>query len=100
MITFLLFVIALIVNWRTARRKFILVALTLFVVAGLLAGVCLEPMFDEMKAIGFRDDVDPLLQSRAATWYALDWAVWSIGASAGVTLLLGLIRPVTPKSAS
>ena len=94
-ITSALFVIALGANWKTPRRSLLLVALTLFVSAGLVAGLYLEPVFDEMKAIGFRDEVDPVLQSRAATWYALDWSVWVVVAVAGLTLLLALIRPVS-----
>ncbi len=96
-ITALLFVIALIVNWKTPRRNLILIAFALFIVAGLAAGLYLEPLFDEIKAVGFRDEVDPELQRRAATWYAFDWGVWLVGASAGVALLLALIRPVTPR---
>jgi len=96
MITAGLFVIALVANWKTPRRTLLLLALTLFVIAGLVAGLYLEPIFNEMKAIGFKDEVDPVLQSRAATWYALDRAVWALGAVAGGTLLLALIRPETP----
>jgi hypothetical protein len=99
-ITAVLFVIALVANWKTPRRKLLLLALTLFVIGGLVAGLYLEPVFDEMKAIGFRDEVDPVLQSRAARWYALDWTVWGLGAVAGVTLLLALIRPVTTLKAA
>jgi hypothetical protein len=100
-ITALLFVIALVANWKTPRRKLLLLALTLFVIGGLVAGLYLEPVFDEMKAIGFKDEVDPVLQSRATRWYALDRTVWALGAVAGGTLLLALIRPVTaPKTAS
>ena len=100
MITSVLFVIALVANWKTPRRKLLLLALTLFVIGGLVAGLYLEPVFDEMKAIGFRDEVDPVLQSRAARWYALDRAVWALGAVAGGTLLLALIRPVTAVKAA
>jgi hypothetical protein len=92
-ITALLFLIALVANWKTPRRKLLLLALALFVLGGLVAGLYLEPLFDEMKSIGFRDEVDPVLQSRAAAWYALDWAVWATGAIAGTTLLLALMRP-------
>jgi hypothetical protein len=95
MITAVLFVIALVANWKTPRRKLLLFALALFVIAGLVAGLYLEPVFDEMKAVGFRDEVDPVLQGRAARWYALDWAVWALGAVAGLTLLVALIRPAT-----
>ena len=94
-ITFVLFVVALLANWKTARRKLLLLALALFIVGGLIAGLYVEPVFDEMKVMGYRDEVYPELQRRAATWYALDWAVWSMGAAAGIALLLALVRPVT-----
>jgi hypothetical protein len=100
MITFVLFVIALVANWRTPRRNLLLLALTLFVIGGLVAGLYLEPVFDEMKAAGFKDEIDPVLQSRAARWYALDRAVWALGAVAGGTLLLALVRPVTALKAA
>lgn len=99
MITSALFVIALIANWKTRRRNLLLLALTLFIAGGLVAGVFLEPIFDEMKAMGFRDEVDPALQTRAATWYSLDWAVWAMGLVAGLALLFALIRPVTTPTA-
>jgi hypothetical protein len=99
-ITFVLFLIALMANWKTTRRKLLLLALFLFIIGGLVAGLYVEPVFDEMTAIGFRDEVDPALQRRAAVWYSLDWAVWLIGASAGVAHLLALIRPVTTQTAT
>jgi hypothetical protein len=95
LITFVLLIIALITNWKTRRRNLLLLALTMFIFAGLMAGFFVEPIFDEMKAAGYRDEIDPILQRRAATWYALDWAVWSSGFVAGLSLLLALIRPVT-----
>ena len=94
-ITFLLLLLALAANWKTARRNLILLAFALFIVAGLAAGLYLEPVFDELKAVGFSDEVDRVLQSRARTWYTFDWAVWCVGASAGVALILALIRPAS-----
>jgi len=94
-ITFVLLLIALITNWKTRRRKLLLFALTLFLIGGLVAGFYLEPLFAEMIAKGYRDEVDPVLQSRAARWYAIDWMVWGLGVVAGLALLLALIRPVT-----
>ncbi len=100
-ISFSLFVIALITNWKTRRRKLLLLALTLFLVGGLVAELFLEPVFAEMIARGYSDEVDPVLQSQAARWYALDWAVWGLGVIGGLALLLALIRPVTtPKQAT
>ena len=94
-ITSVLFIVALITNWKTRRRNLLLLALTLFIAAALAANLILEPIFDEMKTMGYRDEVDPVMQSRAANWYALDWAVWGMAFGAGLALLLALIRPVT-----
>jgi hypothetical protein len=56
-------------------------------------------MFDEIKGIGYRDVVDPDLQARAATWYASDWGVWSLGLLAGIALLTALARPANQRAA-
>ena len=82
------------------RRKLLLGAFTLFLIGGVVAGVYLEPMFAKMIAIGYRDVVDPDLQARAATWYALDWGVWVLGLAAGIALLCALARPATNSRAS
>ena len=99
-ITTVLFLVALIANWKTDRRKLLLGAFTLFLIGGVVAGVYLEPMFAKMIAIGYRDVVDPDLQARAATWYALDWGVWVLGLAAGIALLCALARPATNSRAS
>jgi hypothetical protein len=70
-------------------------ALTLFIVVGLVSMLYLEPLFDELKASGYRDEIDPALQKRVATWYTADWAVWSAALVGGLALLLALIRPAT-----
>ena len=98
-ITLLLFVIALIANWRTARRKFLLVALGLFIAGGLFAGLYLEPMFDAMISQGYADHIDPVMQRDAATWYTIDWAVWAVGFAGCLSLLLALNQP-TPREGS
>ena len=99
MITSILLLVALIANWKTGRRKLLLLALSLFLIGTLMAGFLVEPIFADMIALGYSDQVDPALQARAAKWYALDWMLWGIAASAGVALLLALVRPVsTPKA--
>ena len=73
----------------------------MFLIGSLLAGFLVEPIFAEMISIGYSDRVDTALQARAAKWYALDWMLWGIAATAGVALLLALMRPVsTPKEAA
>lgn len=93
-ITFVLFLIGIIMNWKNRRRKFLLVALTLFVAGGLLAGFFLEPLFAEMIARGYSDQVDPVLQARTAKWLMLDWMVWGLAMLAGLVLLWALVLPV------
>ena len=94
MITFVLFIIALITNWKNQRRKLILFALTFFIIAGLVAGFFLEPVFADMIKRGYSDHLDPILQTQAKRWYFFDWIVWVLGLFAGLTLLIALIRPI------
>jgi Sec-independent protein secretion pathway component TatC len=94
-ITAVLFVIALIANWKTTRRRLVLAAFALFILGGVLAGFFLEPEFAKISEAGYRDVVDPELQRRARSWYALDWAVWTLTLVAGLALLLALAHPVT-----
>ena len=98
-ITAVLFLVALVANWNTDRRKLLLGSFALFLAGGAAAGLYLEPMFARMIAVGYRDVVDPGLQARAATWYALDWGVWGLGLIAGIGLLTALARPVTRRTA-
>jgi len=100
MITSVLFLIALIANWKTRRRRLLLLALALFVIGSLIAGFLVEPIFSEMLATGYSDRVDPALQSQAARWYAFDWMLWGVAASSGVALLLALITPTREQEAS
>lgn len=94
-ITLLLFIVALIANWKTSRRTLLLASFGLFLVGGLLAGLVLEPEFASMIATGHSDTIDPALQRRAASWLAYDWAVWGLSLAAGIALLLALARPVS-----
>lgn len=93
-ITFILMIIALVANWKTDRRWILAAAFGLFLLGGLLAGILLEPEFADITRGGYRDVVDPALQSRARNWYLLDWSVWSCTLMAGIALLLALARPV------
>ena len=98
-ITALLYIVALVANWKTQRRMLLLVSLALFVCSGLIAGVVLEPEFAKMVATGYSDTVDPELRGRAAQWYYFDWAAWGVIVLAGLALLLALSRPAVPKNA-
>ena len=98
-ITGLLFIVALIANWKTPRRALLLASFGLFLIAGVAAGVLLEPEFAAITAAGYSDRVDPALQSRAASWLAYDWAIWGISLASGISLLLALLRPISSRHA-
>jgi hypothetical protein len=93
-ITFFMFIIALITNWKTQRRKLILFALALFVIGGIVAGFILDPIFADMIKRGYNDHIDPALQFQAQRWYIFDWMVWALSLFAGLILLVALTRPL------
>jgi hypothetical protein len=92
-ITSLLFLITLISNWKTRRRKLILGSVALFIGAALVAGFFLEPFFADIIARGYSDQVDSALQAQAQRWYIFDWMVWTLSLGAGSVLLVALSRP-------
>lgn len=101
MITAVLFLVALAANWRNDRRTVLLVALSMFIIAGVVAALLAGPIFGEMMKVGYSDQVDPVLRSRVARWHVLDWTSWWLMAIAGVALLLALLRPVpAPKGSA
>lgn len=94
-ITFLMFIVALITNWKTQRQKLILLALILFIIGGIIAGFVLEPFFADIIKEGYSDKIDTALQVQAQKWYVFDWMVWALSLVAGLTLLVALTRPQT-----
>jgi hypothetical protein len=96
--TGLLYIAALVANWKTPRRTLLLASLALFLIAGLLAGMLVEPEFAAITATPYSDTVNPALQRRAATWLAYDWAVWGLALAAAIALLLALVGPASTKN--
>jgi hypothetical protein len=93
MITLVTLLLALAAIWTTMRRGLLLLALALFVIGSLVAGLVVEPGFGALLAVGYSDTVDAALQSRAASLYAYDWGLWLISLGAGISLLAALARP-------
>lgn len=92
-ITGALFLLAIIANWRTPRRNLLLGTFAIFALVGAATVIGIEPLFAGVTAGGYSDTVDPLLQSSAAKWYALDWGARCVDVVAGMTLLFALTRP-------
>jgi hypothetical protein len=94
-ITDLLLIVALIANWKTQRRKILLMAFVISVVVAVVSIFYVDPLFNALNAIGYRDEVDPALRHQAAVWHAIEWAVCGVNLLGGFALLLALLRPAT-----
>ena len=97
MITLVTLLLALVANWKSTRRGLLLLALALFVVGSVIAGVVVEPGFGKLLAVGYSDAVDPALKSQAATLYLYDWVLWLVSLAAGISLLSALARPAASR---
>lgn len=84
--TTLLFVIALIGNWKTNTRNWIITSFAIFIIAGIFAIVIVEPMLGEL--ISEQSSVN--LNEMTITWFRLDWTLWFLTFSSGLVL----IKPV------
>ena len=80
-VTTLLFVIALIACWKTNVRMWIIISFSIFILAGVLAMVVVEPGFAELIS----SESGANLNEMTASWYRLDWMLWFL------TLLSGLV---------
>ncbi len=80
-LTTLLFVIALIACWKTKARKWIIISFSIFICAGVLAMVVVEPKFAEL----ITNESSTTLNEMTSTRYRLDWTLWFL------TLLSGLV---------
>lgn len=89
-VTLGLLLIALAGNWRTPRRRLLLMAVTLFIAAGLFTVFVMGPAQDAVVGVGYRDAVDETLRVAAARWRVLDWASWALTLGTGVVLAASL----------
>lgn len=92
-VTLGLLLIALAGNWRTPRRRFVVAALGLFIVAGLFTALVMGPAQAAVVGAGYSDTVDAALGAQAARWHMLDWTAWALTLSVGVLLAIALAGP-------
>jgi hypothetical protein len=81
-LTTLLFVIALIACWKTEARTWIIISFSIFICAGVLAMVVVEPIFAEL--ISNQNNTN--LNEMTSTWYRLDWTLWCLTLLSGIFL--------------
>ena len=99
-VTLALLLIALVGNWRTPRRRLLLGAVALFIVAGLFTVFVMSPAQEAVVGVGFSDAVDEALRVRALRWLMLDWTSWALTVSVGVVLAVALAVRVPEANAT
>ena len=87
-----LLTIALIFNWRTERRKFIVVTLAGYLLVLAITAVYFVPELMALTQTVYRTSVDPELTRRATQWEALSVVRLAFLLSLAFTLLFGLSR--------
>lgn len=99
-VTLGLLLIALAGNWRTPRRRLLLVAVALFVAAGIFSVFVMGPVQEAVVGVGYSDTVNESLRVQAARWHLLDWTAWALTLSTGVVLAATLAVRVPEATAT
>jgi hypothetical protein len=92
-INFILFVIAIISNWKNGHRNWILSAFAFYFIAGLCAIFVVGPMFTQLTNGELQGEIIEL----ANRWYNFDWLVWVISLMSGLLLIVRLNRYINSK---
>jgi hypothetical protein len=92
-ITFILFVVAIISNWKNGHRNWILSALALYFIAGLCAIFVVGSLFTQLT----KGELQVGIIALANKWYACDWLVWLLTLASGLLLMIRLNRYLNSK---
>ena len=84
------FLIALILNWRTRFKKWILISFGLYIVMALFAIFIFEPA--QAIVLNYNGAASQDLKHDAAMWYMYDWILFLIASSAAIALLIPVFK--------
>ncbi|MEO6455600.1 MAG: hypothetical protein ABIN97_16080 [Ginsengibacter sp.] len=91
-IVLLFFILALITNWRTTKRKSILIALSGYIVILICTAIYFVPELIKLTAYPYSNTVLPDLQRRASLWSDLNIARAVIIFLLSLNLLLNAVK--------
>ena len=94
-VTLLLFVITLVVSWKTARKKPVLIAMTGYILILIITSIYFVPELMELTGALYNDSIDASLQFRGSRWITLSLIRAAILILLAVNLLLGLTKAET-----
>ena len=97
-VTMSLLVAAMLLNWRTERRGFILVAVLGYAAVLAATFVFFVPELMALTQLSFGPVVDPELTRRAKNWETLSLVRLAVLITLAITLLFGLSRSAVARS--
>ena len=96
-VTVLLFIISLVLNWKTERRKSILIPFIIYFVILMVTSIYFVPELMRIAGTPYADTVDADLQKSAALWTNLSLVRLVVGYAAIFILISGLTKPDTAR---
>ncbi len=96
-VTLLLFIVALVLNWKTDRKKYLLAPLVIYMVILVVTFAVLVPELISLTTTVYSQTVDATITKRGHTWINLSLVRMAFLLVAYCILLLGLNRPVAKK---
>jgi len=99
-VTLVFMVIALILSWKTSRRRNVLIPMTGYLIILLTTFTFFVPELLDLTGTPYSDTVDPSLQRRASLWVILSLVRGGTLIVLAIILLLGLAKSVNHKSTS
>ena len=86
------FVITLIICWKTPLRKWLLIGWLVGIAAAVVAIFLLGPVQSEFLATPYTDTFDPNLQKLGGIWFNYSVLFMCISALSGLIMIYGLIK--------
>ncbi len=94
-VTLLLLITSLVLSWKSARRKNILITLGGYVLLLAITAIYFVPELLAITGAPFSNTIDPDLTARAAQWETLSLVRLALLVYLSITLYLGLTKPLT-----
>jgi membrane protein YdbS with pleckstrin-like domain len=92
--TLILLITALVLNWNTARRKFIIATIVGYAAVLAITTVWFVPELLAIPRSTYSNAIDPLLTQRGATWELYSLIRLAFLILLAISLLFGLSKPV------
>lgn len=92
-VTLVLLIAALLLNWRTERRKFIVITLAGYAAVLAITAVWFVPELMAITQSAYSPSIDPKLTQRAATWETYSLIRLALLIILAINLLFGLSKP-------